>query len=232
MNIQNYEDFKQALQKTGFSMGGGNPEGIYAVIPWNWQQEPPYETPVRWHTGEAETDPWEWRIRILEEDTGIAYAKMFFKKSGYITREWYPYFLAARRKGRTLEEAYREGLVSQEAKRIFECIGEEACVPVHELKSLAGFGKEEKSRFERGLTELQTGLFLTIAGRKQKLSSKGEAFGWSSTVFCRTEHFWGNEVFQEAAGISPRQAEEAIEEQILFLNPQAESKKIKKFILG
>lgn len=95
--IQNYNDFVTALLSNGFSVGGGNSEGIYALISWSWDENPPYDTPVRWHTGDPETDPWEWRIRVLDERNDIAYAKLFFNKSGYITKEWYPYFLAVRR---------------------------------------------------------------------------------------------------------------------------------------
>ena len=97
--IRNFDDFVKALLDAGFSMGGSNSEGMYSIIPWNWNEEPPYETSVRWHTGDAETDPWEWRIRVLDERNDIAYSKLFFKKSGFITKKWYPFFLAVRRAG-------------------------------------------------------------------------------------------------------------------------------------
>lgn len=79
--VTDYNSFLENLLAAGFSMGGGNSEGIHAVIPWNWNQEPPYDTPVRWHTGDPETDPWEWRMRVLDERRDIAYAKLFFKKA-------------------------------------------------------------------------------------------------------------------------------------------------------
>jgi hypothetical protein len=72
--IKDYNDFVNALLTAGFSIGGGNADGIYAVVPWGWNQEPPYETPVRWHTEDPETDPWEWRIRVLDERDDIAIA--------------------------------------------------------------------------------------------------------------------------------------------------------------
>jgi folate-dependent phosphoribosylglycinamide formyltransferase PurN len=61
---------------------------------------------------------------------------------------------------------------------------------------------------------------------------KGEEYGWSSTVFCVAETFFGGEVFARAAKISPEEAAEKISEQILRLNPKAEPKKITKFIHG
>lgn len=233
MVIQNYRDFVTTLSKAGFSMGGGNSEGIYSVIPWNWNEEPPFDTPVRWHTGDKETDPWEWRMRVLEEDSDkIAYAKLFFKKSGYITKEWYPYFLAARRKGKDFEEEYEDGTISYIAKKIYGLVSENERLPLHIIKQMGEFTKEDGSRFDRAMVELQTKLYITMCGRQQKVSPKGEEYGWSSTVFCTTESYFGEEVFHEAFKIDEKEALEKISEQIYCLNPKAELKKIKKFIYG
>lgn len=230
--IKNYQDFVDELLAVGFSMGGGNSEKVYAVVPWNWEQTPPYKTPVCWHTGDPETDPWEWRMRVLDERGDIAYAKMFFKKSGYITKVWYPHFLAVRRHGLTFEEQYEDGLISHEAKRIYTLILEYGTLPLHAIKLLAGFGKEEKSAFDRALVELQMKLYITMCGRQQKLSKKGEEYGWSSTVFCTTERFFGDSVFEAAAKLEAKMASEELTEQIYRINPEADPKKVKKFILG
>ena len=230
--IQNYDGFVQNLLTAGFSMGGGNDEGIFALIPWSWDEQPPYETPVRWHTGIPETDPWEWRMRVLDERSDIAYGKVFFKKSGFITKRWAPFFLAARRGGEAFSQAYADGTLSHAAKRIYNTVLEYGTLPLHAIKQLASFGAEEKSRFDSALTELQMRMFLTMCGRQQKLSQKGEEYGWYSTVFCTTEQFWGEAVFAEAAKIKKDDAVQAITMQVLVLNPQAEEKKIKKFILG
>ncbi|WP_250228451.1 AlkZ-related protein [Anaeropeptidivorans aminofermentans] len=230
--IQNYGDFIETLEKAGFSMGGGKGEGIYTIIPWSWDENPPYDTPVKWHTGDSETDPWEWRMRVLDEREDIAYGKVFFKKSGYITKEWYPYFLAVRRQSMDFSESYENGLVSNMAKKIYEFISEYEALPLHGIKALGGFGKEDKSKFDAAITELQMKMFITMCGRQQKVSKKGEEYGWSSTVFCTTERFFGEDIFQKATEIIPQEAEEKIRSQIRILNPEAEEKKIIKFIKG
>ena len=230
--ILNYNDFIKALLAAGFSMGGGNDEGIYGVITWDWTQPPPEDTPVRWHTGDPETDPWEWRMRVLDERDDIAYAKLFFKKSGFITKDWYPYFLAARRGGDSFDDAYADGTISHFAKRIYDVVVKNDVLPSHAIKQLAGFTKDEKSAFDRALTELQMKMFLTVCGRQQKMSQKGEEYGWSSTVFCTTEQFFGPAMFEKAAKISAEEATEAIKQQVLKLNPAAQDKKIMKFIKG
>lgn len=230
--IQNYNDFVAALLQAGFSMGGGNSAGIFAVVPWSWDEIPPYDTPVKWHTGDPETDPWEWRIRVLDERSDIAYGKLFFKKSGYITKEFYPYFLAARRGGITAEEAYEEGNMSQYAKRIYDIVAEYETLPLHAIKQVGGFSKDDASKFDRALVELQMNLYLTMCGRQQKLSQKGELYGWSSTVFCTVERYFGAEVFEHAQSIVQAEAVETIARRVLRLNPAAEAKKILKFIKG
>ncbi|WP_207708071.1 hypothetical protein [Candidatus Galacturonibacter soehngenii] len=232
IRISNYNEFVDVLLKAGVSMGGGNNEGIFSVIPWGWNDKPPYDTPVKWHTGDPETDPWEWRMRVLDERRDISYAKVFFKKSGYITKDWAPFFIAIRRGNRCFEEDYENGVISNYAKRIYEVIQENNTLPLHAIKQLAGFGKEDKSQFDRALVELQMNLFLTMCGRQQKVSRKGEEYGWSSTVFCTTEDFWGEEVFEKAAGMKESEAIEELTRHILSLNPIAKPNKIKKFIKG
>ena len=231
--VQNYNDFVEALLSAGFSMGGGNTDGIYAIIDWGWNETPPYETPIAWHTDNPETDPWEWRMRVLNERNDIAYAKLFFKKSGFITKEWYPYFLVARRGGTSFDEAYDGGTISHSAKRIYDVVSENGATASHIIKRMAGFTKEDKSAFDRALTELQMRMFLTMCGRAYKSAVQEETGNaWASTVLCTTESFFDNEVFELAEKISKDDAMYKIKEQVLLLNPSAQDKKIKKFILG
>jgi hypothetical protein len=152
--IQNYDDFCRELLAAGFSQFGGSKDGVVHLIQYGWGCELA-DSAIEWHAGNPDTDPWEWRMRVLDERNDIAYSKVFFRKAGFITKEWYPYFLAARRKGLTFAETYADGVISREAKRIYEVQSEGIPVPLHALKQLAGFGKEDKSKFERGLVELQ-----------------------------------------------------------------------------
>jgi len=230
--ILNYNDFIEALLTAGFSMGGGNADGIYAIINWGWNETPPFETPIRWHTGDPDTDPWEWINRVLDERNDIAYGKLFFKKSGYITKEWFPCFLAVRRDGISFDEAYEDGTISHFAKRIYDVVNAHDQLPVEEIKRLGGFLREDKPGFDRAMTELQMRMFLSPCGRRMKVSKDGEEYGWSSTVFCTTERFFGDDIFEEAARINVDEAFEKIKAQILKLNPSAQEKKIVKFIRG
>ncbi len=231
MEINKYADFCTALIDCGFSLGGGNAKGIFALIPYGWEEQEHIDSPVKWHTGDPETDPWEWRMRVLEERTDVAYAKLFFRASGYITQMWYPYFLAVRRKGESMADAYASGTVSNMAKRIYEIIAANGPIPYHIIKQIGGFTKVDNAPFERAIVDLQMRLFITMSGRAQKKNQYGESYGWNSTVFMTVEDFWRQRSVQ-LARIDPAVAYDRIREQVLKLNPDAAEKKIRSFIRG
>lgn len=228
--IRNFEDFCCELQDSGFSMGGGNAKGIFALIDYDWTNQDQLDTPVKWHCGDPEVDPWEWRMRVLEERTDIAYSKVFFKTSGFITKDWYPYFYAVRRNGESFEEAYEQGRISHTAKRIHDIVSQ-GYVALHEIKTQGGFRKEDKSQFDRALVELQMRMFITMTGRRQKKNKYGIEYGWNSTVFTTVENFWEERGF-DFPKLDAEESYEKIRQQILRLNPLAEEKIIRKFIIG
>lgn len=228
--IRNFDDFCRELWQCGFSMGGGNAKGIFALIDFDWQTQEALDTPVRWHCGDPEIDPWEWRMRVLEECTDIAYAKVFFKTSGFITKEWYPYFYAVRRDGETLMDAYEAGKISRAAKRIYDIVSQRHAA-LHEIKALGHFGREDKSSFDRAMIELQMGMFITMTGRKQKRNQYGMEYGWNSTVFTTVENFWAERGY-EVPDLDAGESYEVVKQRILLLNPSADEKTIRKFIMG
>ena len=169
--IRSFDDFVQDLREAGFSMGGERDGGVFALASF-------FGPEIRWHTEDAQTDPWEWRIRVLREYQDLAYGKFFFGNGGYITGEWFPCFYAARRavslentegkqlrfRGtKALEEEYEDGNVSREALTIYRLLQEYRELPAHLLRQYGGFaGKEYASAFERALVELQAGFYISI----------------------------------------------------------------------
>jgi hypothetical protein len=226
--LQNFQDFCDNLLEAGFS--GASPNPIFSVVPFSWNEPAPYPTAVHWHTGNRETDPWEWRIRVLEERKDIAYAKVFYKKAGFITREFYPYFLAIRQTEPDFLSAYQNGTISQIAKRVYEAIESSGSLPMHEIRKQAKISTEDKGKFQTALAELQERLFLTISGRAFRRNAQEEDYGWSSTVLTTTRSFWGEEVFEESAALSPQLAREILEKRISELSPNATPTQRRKFL--
>ncbi|MDR2572548.1 MAG: hypothetical protein LBD23_19965 [Oscillospiraceae bacterium] len=229
--IRNYNDFITALLESGFSGAvGGKEDGVFGLFRYGWGAED--ETGLQWHTDDPDTDPWQWRMRVLTERKDIAYSKLFFRKAGYITKEWYPYFLTARRDNMDFEDEYSSGTLSYFSKRIYYTIAENGCLSLQDIKRIAGFKREDNYKVESALTELQMKMYLTICDIGYKVSLAGEKYGFSYTVFDTVESFWGNDVFDKAAIIDVSEAVDRITEQIIKLNPTANEKKIIKFISG
>ena len=231
MTIRNYGEFVAALLETGFSGAiGGRDDGVFGLFRYGWGAED--ENDVHWHTGDPDTDPWEWRMRVLNERDDISYSKVFFRKAGYITREWAPYFIAARRDGMSFEEEYEDGAVSYNAKRIYDAVASAGSLPFYEIKRIAGFKREENSKFEGALTELQMKMYLTICGFCQRVSQVGAQYGWFASMYSTTERFWGGDVFARADAMDGDDAADAITERIYRVNPAAQADRIYKFIYG
>lgn len=223
--IYNYADFKENLYRAGMSTGGANNEGVFSLCDY-------YGDTIQWHTEASDTDPWEWRMRVLNEETDIAYGKFFFKKSGYITKEWYSYFYAVRRGDRELETEYQDGNISLFGRRIYQLLTEYKELPLHLIKQYGGFQAEDKAKFDAAMTELQMKFYLTMCGRARKVSKAGEEYGWSSTVFCLTEDFFDKDVIEKARTLKTEDAYEKLYQWIHKLNPEANPKKAGKFIKG
>ena len=75
------------------------------------------------------------------------------------------------------------------------------------------------------------GMFITMTGRKQKKNKYCIEYGWNSTVFTTVENFWAGRDF-EIPELDAVVSYEKIRQQILLLNPMAEDRIARKFILG
>ncbi len=53
--IRGFGDFRAALLRAGFAVGGENDEGIFSLRPY-------MDPSLQYHTGDPETDPWLWRV--------------------------------------------------------------------------------------------------------------------------------------------------------------------------
>jgi hypothetical protein len=221
--IDSFHIFCEELRKAGFSMGGNNDEGVFSLS--NYFMDNIVE-----HTGDPGTDPWQWRMRGITECDDLAYSKLFFNKGGWITKEWYPYFMSIRREHKTFDEMYEDGLISYTAKRIYEIVCSTPDLPLHEIKMMAGCGKNQKSEFETALIMLQMKMFITISGEKYKLSKDGKEYGWPVTTFSTVEDFFGEEIFDMSCSISCQEAVDKISERIYALNPHAGIKAAMKFM--
>jgi hypothetical protein len=218
--LRTYDEFVEYAEGIGFMTLSANPLGFPSL--WGLTDE------KKWWTG-APDDPWNWRVRIAEERRA-AYAKIFHGQPSFITRKWYPCFFAVRRGGRTFTDAWEAGLMTAEAKRIYDLFGGRSVLALHELKRLGGFGGKAGGRFERALKSLQEGMFLTASGMTRMTTTDGRPHSWPVTEYMRAEDWAWPGAMETAAALNPAEALEKIRVRITEILPGADPRKTARFI--
>ena len=200
--LRTYEDFLEYLEQAGFLPLSTNVVDMPNVseLTEDWQ----------WHTGLAETDPWEWKKRAVEEGRA-AFAKAFGGRPSFIGPEWYPYFLAVRRSGASFDDAYEQGAASREAARIMALFsGDRKRLAAHEIRRMAGFDKSSSSRFEAAMIELQMGMFLTNCGQTRKTTLDGRPHGWPVLEYMPVEYWAWPGTWEKSLTLRREEAAEAL----------------------
>ena len=224
MLIENFTDFCYVMKKIGFCMSSSD-DRIFNLQNY-------YGAHIKVHTGNSETDPWIWRIGSIKEVDFFVYGKFFFRKAGWITKDWLPQFLSVRRNGKTFDEMYQDGMISKMEKNIYDCIRKMKKISVHDLKEILELNKSEQSQFNTALTNLQMKLFITLYDETKKVSISGEPYGWPVTVFSTFEEKVGEQIVYESYKIPVEEAFQNIYKHIKELNPYVIERYARKFIVG
>ena len=228
--IQNYDEFVTERQRAlGFPWAAGAARE-YTRRCVSTGRSSPQELRCAGTPASLTPTPGSGACASLREQTATSPTRRRSSRgSGCIAREWYPFFMSVRRQGMTFEEMWESGRVTELSRRIYEAVRDNGRVAMHDIKRLAGLSGETSAHIEKAMTDLQMSMLLTICGRQQKRNALGELYGWSSTVFCTPEEFWHTE---DTGDIPPEEAAERIRARVLELNPDAQERKIRKFIYG
>lgn len=221
LSLATYDQFVQALNTLGFLPFSSNPIDYPNLGKLGENSQ--------WFTDDPDTDPWQWKTRLVEERQGV-FAKVLCGKPAFISREWYPYFLAARRGGESFEDAYEEGRMSHECQRIMALLEEGKPLAVHEIKLLAGFDKGSQSRFEGALSTLQMGFFITVSGAKRKTTLLGQPYGWPGTEYQTVEAWAWPEALERAAELDAKEAGSRLVQRVREVMPAVTEKQARKFL--
>jgi hypothetical protein len=141
-----------------------------------------------WHTGK-ETDPWLWRDRFAGE--GIAaYGRFFAKKPMFIAAERFPLVKRALGAEDSIEQRYRDGLISNATIKLYRAIEAEDGIDARTLRKVSGMKhKEDKNEFDQALIELQSAFYVVILGVSDRLNALGIKSGWNSTCYILAERW-------------------------------------------
>ena len=91
--LETYEDFLARVDELGFMALSKSVAGLPCLGA---------ETrPEQWHTGDPQTDPWQWKDRAAEQKQ-VAYGCILGGQKGFVAARLYPAFYAACRPARPL----------------------------------------------------------------------------------------------------------------------------------
>lgn len=131
---------------------------------WEGVNGGPRALPHHTHHDPALGRLWGWKDTILGEGQ-LYYGKALRGHPGFISRDLLPLFYAAA--GRLgddddYENAFRDGLLSEDARRVCAAVVEYGPATTGELRRQSGlYGRGDPSRrFDRAISELQRGLFI------------------------------------------------------------------------
>lgn len=154
-------------------------------------------TPSRYWFADSVDGPWEWRIEVARRGV-VAYGKLFSKKAGLVSREWYPDLANYRRDGYNIDARYKEGLASYREKCVMGVLLREGPILSKDLKRLAGFGEGGLKGFDTVMTSLQMQTYVTIHSFAYARDKYGKPYGWGIARYAVTEDVLGAEVMQGA----------------------------------
>lgn len=174
--------------------------------------------------------PWEWREEVAAGGE-IAYAKLFNKKAGFISSEWYPDFANYRRDGYDFDARYDDGLASMPSKRIMDVLMEYGDgLLSSDLKQKAGFVKEAAKGFDTAMTHLQMQTYITASRFEYKQDKEGRPYGWGVGRYAVSENIFGAERVTSRYNVKPEESKGRIMEHVAKLFPDADEKIIGKLI--
>lgn len=182
-----------------------------------------------WWTGNYESDPWTWRELAARVDD-IAYGKFFHNKSGFISKEWFPYFANYRRDGYDFDARWEDGIASYRQKKIMDIFESNEEMASHILKEVAGFGKGGLKNYAGMITDLQMQSYLIIHDFRRKVSKKGLEYGMPISIFVTPEKKWGYDYIASGYQEKPEQSKERIMKQLASQFPDISMEQWNKFI--
>lgn len=183
-----------------------------------------------WWSGDADTDPWEWRMSIASGHR-IAYGKIFSGRAGFISEKWLPTFCNARRNGYDFDALWDDELASYRQKRIMDCFGEKEELSSFQLKKMAGFDKNGEKNFEGTICSLQQKIYLVDSDFRRRLNRYGIEYGWHIARYAMPETIWGYDYITSEYSAEPVDSYNKVVRRIRTICPDVSESGI-RFLAG
>ncbi len=184
--------------------------------------------PSQWHTGDSDTDPWQWKDKAAQEKR-LAFGNILGGRKGFISKSLYPLFYSACRPDGTLGDRYRAGGVKQAVYDVYRLFENGDVLDTSEIRKRMGVTKKDgASAIDAAVVTLQREFYITVSGNRRKISADGREYGWPSNTYCRAED-WARD-WLSAPLLSTSEAWARILERCAGLDERIELKALERLL--
>ena len=138
---------------------------------------------TQWHTGNTETDPWQWKDRAAQEKR-LAFGNILGGRKGFIAPALYPLFYSACRPDGTPEDRYKDGTVKKNVLDVYRLFEGGETLDTSEIRKKLGVTKKDgASAVDAAVVTLQRTFYITVCGNRRKVSFDGREYGWPANTY-------------------------------------------------
>lgn len=183
--LNTYDEFLAAVEELGLlAFSPGFLPGFPTI------QEHVAES--QWHTGDPDTDPWQWKDRAVKEHR-LAFGCVLGGSKGFLSQRLYPLFVAACRPGDDLETRFAHGTVSRSAMDLSRLFAPGVVLDTSEIRQRMGVKKGKGvSKVDSAMAVLQREFVVAVCGSRRKTGKDGKEYGWAVNTYCLAEDWAGD----------------------------------------
>lgn len=182
-------------------------------------------TPPEYWFVDGVEGPWEWR-EVLTARGNIAYGKLFRRKAGFVSREWYPRLCNYRRDGYDFDARYDDGLASHSCKMLVDQLVRNGPMLSSDLRAHAGV----QHGFDGALTLLQMQTYLTVHSFSYKKDRFGHSYGWGIARYALSEQVFGEVLTTSCYREEPVESKRRILAHLSHLVPEVGESALERLI--
>ena len=214
-SLTSYQDFVDQVNEMGFLPMSGLTPGLPSLGDL---------TPDgNWHTGDPDTDPWQWKDRAAREKK-LAYGCILNGQKGFVSSQLYAAFYTAFHPPEPMPVRWAEGLVDRTTWSLWNLFEKQSVVNTFEAHRMLAGNSSSSSRIDRRLQALQAAYYITGAGNARKVSRAGQGYGWPAMRYQRVLDWAPEGWLTDAPGMRVNEAWEIILDAGLAISAAADTR--------
>ena len=214
-SLTSYQDFVEQVNEMGFLPMSGLTPGLPSLGDL---------TPDgNWHTGDPDTDPWQWKDRAAREKK-LAYGCILNGQKGFVSSQLYAAFYSAFHPPEPMPVRWAEGLVDRTTWSLWNLFEKQSVVNTFEAHRMLAGNSSSSSRIDSRLQALQAAYYITGAGNARKVSRAGQGYGWPAMRYQRVLDWAPEGWLTDAPGMRVNEAWEIILDAGLAISAAADTR--------